>query len=163
VARILGLDPGKATGMAVYDTDTLSFVRMDETPRGIYGFKPAFNAMWGSVFNPLRLTHLACEGFTLRSSNKFTADLSGVEIIGWMKGEGLWHQNNPEPIQHMTLTRLRKNVDKYQDSVITHLMQEAGFKIGEGHTRMAGSVAVWYAAKVLKHIPTLELLSGREK
>ena len=161
--RILGIDPGKSTGLAVYDTDTLSFIRMDETPKGIYGFKPAFKGLYGGMHSPLGITHLACEGFTLRSSNKFTADLSGVEIIGWMKGEGLWHQNNPEPIQHMTLTRLRKNVDKYQDSVITHMMQDAGFKIGEGHTRMAGSVAVWYAVKVLKHRPTLELLSGREK
>ena len=161
--RILGIDPGLATGMAVYDTDTLSFVRMDETPKGVHGFKPAFKALNGGLISPLGITNIACEKFTLRSSNKFTADLSGVEIIGWMKGEGLWSNVNPEPIQHMTLTKLRKNKDDYAKSVITAMMKEAGFKIGAGHTRMAGSVAVWYAAMVLKHKPTLELLSGREK
>lgn len=159
--RILGIDPGLATGLAVYDTDTLSFIRMDETPKGIYGFKQPFKALWGGAFNPLGVTHLSCENFTLRSSNKFTADLSGVEIIGWLKGEGLWHSHNPEPIQHMTLTKLREKVDSYADSKITHMMKRDKFKIGKGHTRMAGSVAVWYAAMVLKHEPTLEMLSPR--
>lgn len=146
--------------MAVYDTDTLSFVRMDETPKGIYGFKEPFRALFGGTFSPLGITHLSCENFTLRSSNKFTADLSGVEIIGWLKGEGLWGRN-PEPIQHMTLTKLREKTDSYADSKITRMMKRDGFKIGKGHTRMAGSVAVWYAAKVLKHEPTLNMLSGR--
>jgi hypothetical protein len=41
-------------------------------------------------------------------------------------------------------------------------MKEAGFKIGKGHTRMALSVAVWYAAMRLKHIPTLEMLKAKE-
>ena len=153
---ILGVDPGKATGLALYDLVSCTFVHMEETGKGIKGFKYPFKQLLQT--DPW----VACEGFTLRSSNAFTADLSGVKIIGWLEGEELC-ATFPEPIQHMTLTRLRKNVDKYQDSVITHMTQDAGFKIGEGHTRMAGSVAVWYAAKVLKHRPTLELLSGRDK
>lgn len=162
VTRILGIDPGLATGFAIYDLDTRSVEFVKETPQGIYGFKPAYKDLNGSAFNnPHGITHVACEGFTLRSSNKFTADLSGVEIIGWMKGEGQWGAHNPEPVQHMTLTKLRKNKDKYQDSVITKMMKDAGFAIGKGHTRMALSVGVWYAAKILKHVPTLELLSHK--
>lgn len=159
--RILGSDPGLATGLAVYDTDTLSFIEMQETASGIKGYKPQFMAYMGGLTSPLGITHSVCENFTLRSSNKFTADLSGVEIIGWLKGEEYWGKHNPEPSQHMQLTRLRKKKDNYADSVITKMMKRDGFKIGKGHTRMAGSVAVWYAAMVLKHRPTLELLKPR--
>jgi hypothetical protein len=152
---ILGIDPGKATGLALYDLDTCKFIHMEETPNGVRGFLHPFLRLQ----HPDR--HVVCEGFTLRASNEFTANLQGVEIIGWLKGED-YCDTFPEPVQHMTLSRLRKNKDKYQDSPVTHLMKQAGFKIGEGHTRMAGSVAMWYAAKVLKHRPTLELLSPRE-
>lgn len=162
--RILGTDPGLATGLAIYNTDTLKVEHAQETQKGIYGYKPAFMDLMGTAFyNPFRIDYIVCENFTLRSSNKFTADLHGVEIIGWLKGEGYWGADaNPEPSQHMTLTRLRQKKDNYADSVITHMMKDAGFKIGKGHTRMALSVAVWFAATRLKHIPTLELLKPRD-
>ena len=152
---ILGIDPGLATGMAVYNLDTLKVDHVQETPDGIKGFKYPFLGLQNS-------SYVACEKFTLRASNKFVADLHGVEIIGWLKGEGYWGLHNPEPSQHMTLTKLREKKDKYQDSVITHMLQDAGFKIGKGHTRMALSVAVWYAAMRLKHMPTLELLKPKD-
>lgn len=135
---------------------------VQETPDGIYGFQEPFKDIW-LMGRQGEIAFSACENFTLRSSNKFTADLHGVEIIGWLKGEGYWTEGaNPEPSQHMTLTRLRQKKDNYADSVITHMMKEAGFKIGKGHTRMALSVAVWYAAMRLKHIPTLEMLKAKE-
>lgn len=152
------MDPGLATGTAIYDLETCTFVRMDETPLGIRGFTRPFKALYNAV---LEVDHIACEGFTLRSSNKFTADLSGVEIIGWLKGQQ-YEVTYPEPSQHMTLTRLRKNKDDYAESPVTKLMKSQGFKIGAGHSRMAGSVAIWYAAKILNHRPTLELLKPRE-
>jgi hypothetical protein len=131
---------------------------MWETGNGIKGFKQPFLS---TVENDLVGLPVACEGFTLRAKNKFTADLSGVKIIGWLEGEELCDAF-PEPIQHMSLNKLREKKDKYQDSVITHLMQEAGFKIGKGHTRMALSVALWYAAMILKHEPTLAMLKPKE-
>jgi hypothetical protein len=152
----LGIDPGLATGMAIYNTETLKVEYVQETPDGVKGFKHPF------LRDIKRVDCWSVENFTLRSSNKFTADLHGVEIIGWLKGEDYWGVNNPEPSQHMTITRLREKVDKYQDSVITHMLQAAGFKIGKGHTRMALSVAVWYAAMRLKHLPTLELLKPKD-
>jgi hypothetical protein len=154
--RILGTDPGLATGIAIYNTDTCKVEYVKETPDGIYGYQDYFLGL------RLETDYSVVENFTLRSSNKFTADLHGVEIIGWLKGEGYWGKDNPEPSQHMTLTRLRQKKDNYADSVITKMMKEAGFKIGKGHTRMALSVAVWYAAMRLKHIPTLEMLKAKE-
>jgi hypothetical protein len=161
LSRILGIDPGLATGLSVYDTDTLSIVETTETGNGIYGFQPQFKWLMGGMVSPLGVTHMVCEKFTLRSSNEFVADLSGVEIIGWLKGQSFWGKNNPEPVQHMTLTKLRKNKDKYPDSPVTKLMKRDGHKIGKGHTRMASSTAIWYAAMVLKHEPTLRMLSGK--
>lgn len=155
---ILGIDPGLATGIAVYDTDTLKTHWVVETGKGIKGFRDFWKQPVGPEIGSFE--HTASENFTLRSSNKFVADLSGVKINGWLEGEELC-ATFPEPIQHMTLCRLREKKDNYADSVITKMMKEAGFPIGAGHTRMALSVAVWYAAKVLKHKPTLEMLSGR--
>lgn len=158
---IKGIDPGLSTGIALYDLDTCKPIYMEQTGRGIKGFRES-SLSWATAHNFEPIEHVVCEGFTLRSSNKFTADLSGVEIIGWLKGAYLC-DTFPEPIQHMTITKLRKNTDDYRKSVITKMMKEAGFKIGAGHTRMALSVAVWYAAKVLKHRPTLELLQPKGK
>lgn len=154
---VIGVDPGKATGIAVYDLSTCKPVHMEETGNGIKDFVRVYQGLESD--DDYCNSYTACEGFTLRSSNEFTANLQGVEIIGWLKGEALC-ATFPEPVQHMTITKLRKNKDKYQDSVITKMMQEAGFPIGAGHTRMALSVAVWYAAMKLKHKPTLEILSG---
>ena len=158
---VLGLDPGLATGMAVYDLETCKVIRAIEAPKGIKGFKQPFLQLRYVPAWPDREVLVACEGFTLRSSNKFTADLSGVKIIGWLEGEEEC-ETFPEPVQHMTITRLRKNKDDYKKSVITKMMKDAKFPIGAGHNRMALSVAVWYAAMVLKHRPTLELLKARD-
>lgn len=160
--RVLGIDPGLATGTAIYDLETCKFIRMDELPNGIDGFTLPYRAFTGST--TMGITHVAAEKFTLRGSNKFTAGLQGVEILGWLYGEcQIVRSKCPEPSQHMQLTRLRKNKDDYADSIVTKMMKAEGFKIGKGHTRMAGSVAVWYAAMVLKHRPTLEMLKPREK
>lgn len=150
------MDPGLATGLAIYDTDLCEFRHMAQIDNGVRDFAQEFLGISEQA-------HIdVCENFTLRSSNKFTADLSGVEIIGWLKGEGYWGKHNPEPSQHMTITRLRKNKDDYAKSPVTKLMKSCGFKIGKGHSRMAGSVAIWYAAMVLKHEPTLEMLKPKE-
>lgn len=156
MSLILGIDPGLATGMALYNLETCQLDYAEETGNGIKGFKrPFLESLEDAEF-------VVCENFTLRAKNNFTADLSGVKIIGWLEGEELC-ATFPEPIRHMSLTKLREKKDKYQDSVITHMFQGTSFKIGKGHTRMALSVAVWYAAMILKHEPTLELLKPKDK
>lgn len=161
---VIGVDPGKATGIAVYDLTSNKVIEVHETQNGIKGFKPVFldlvNA-YGVGTSHWDKAHVACENFTLRSSNKFTANLDGVKIIGWMEGEE-YGEAFPEPSQHMQLTRLREKKDSYADSPVTRMMKEAGCKIGKGHTRMGLSVAVWFAAMRLKDIPTLELLKPKD-
>jgi hypothetical protein len=155
------LDPGLATGSAIFDTETLSFIRMDELSHGNHGFKDPFNVLRTSEH--LGVEHIVAEKFTLRSSNKFTADLHGVEILGWLYGEKhIVRSRCPEPSQHMQLTRLRKKKDNYAESVFTNMMKRDKYRIGKGHTRMAGSVAMWYAAMMLKDRSVLELLKPKD-
>jgi hypothetical protein len=141
------LDPGKASGLSVYNTDTLVVEYMEEAQNGVLGFVPAFLGI-KAMFKP---DAVACESFTLRSSNKFVADLSPVESIGWLRGEGFKVTFVP-PSTHKTLVK---------DAPLNRLMKAGGFPIGAGHTRDSLRVGLWYAAKVLKHRPTLELLSNR--
>jgi hypothetical protein len=61
----------------------------------------------------------------------------------------------------MTLTKLGEK-DPKADSKVTKMMKLQKYKIGKGHTRMAGSVAMWFAARRLYHEPTLELLKPKE-
>jgi hypothetical protein len=62
----------------------------------------------------------------------------------------------------MQLTRLRQKKDNYAESVVTKLMKRDKYRIGKGHTRMAGSVAMWYAAMMLKDRSVLELLKPKD-
>lgn len=146
--RILGCDPGKASGLAVYNLSAGTVEYMEEAPDGVRGFVPAFMGIY-TMFKP---AYVVCESFNLRSSNKFMADLSGVESIGWLRGEG-YKVEYVTPSAHKTLVK---------DSKLTPLMKDGGFKVGAGHTRDALRTAVWFAAMRLKHKPTLELLSSHK-
>lgn len=146
--KILGCDPGKASGLAVYDTDAGVALYMDEAHNGVQGFVPAFCA----IYKTFRPDYIVCESFNLRPGNKFLADLSGVEAIGWLRGEG-YKAEYVTPAQHKTLV---------PDAVLTPMMKDAGFPVGAGHTRDALRTAVWYAVKVLKHRPTIEKLKAKE-
>lgn len=143
---ILGLDPGKASGIAVYDTEG-SVLHMVEASAGVNGFVDEFE-LAEQAYEP---DYIVCEKFDLRPGNKFLADLTPVECIGWLKGEG-YRPEYVTPAQHKGLVK---------DSVLTPMMKEAGFPVGAGHTRDALRTAVWFAAVKLKHIPTLEMLKPR--
>ena len=81
---ILSIDPGKATGFVEvsYDPDTahLGDVRMGV----LDGVDNALNYI-RSYASTRGKTIVVYEGFTLSAGNQYTADLSGVEIIGALK------------------------------------------------------------------------------
>lgn len=144
---ILGCDPGKASGLAVYDLGG-RVLYMDEAQDGVLGFVPAFRAI-RHIYKP---DYVVCEKFDLRPGNKFLADLSPVEAIGWLKGEG-YKAEYVTPSQHKSLVK---------DATLTPMMKAAGFPVGAGHTRDALRTAVWFAAMKLKHRETLEMLKAKE-
>lgn len=145
---ILGIDPGLATGMAIYDAERQEVVHMEQSEKGVLGFAEAFDRLT-YAYDPL---HIVLERFDLRPGNKFLPDLSPVECIGWVKGEG--HKvDYATPAQHKSLVK---------DKTLNPLMKSGNFKVGAGHSRDALRIAVWFAAKRLNHRPTLELLKPKE-
>lgn len=87
---VVGLDPGKSTGIVICsysETEPLSVLEKIVTHNGIDGFSD----WWHSCGDSLSEAEWAVESFVLRGSNDFVADLSGVEIIGFLKGMKLPH------------------------------------------------------------------------
>jgi hypothetical protein len=121
---------------------------MEQSEHGVLGFVDAFVAL-KETYRP---AHIVCERFDLRSSNKFLADLSPVECIGWLKGEA-YSVEYVMPSQHKTLVK---------DRTLNPLMKAGKFKVGAGHSRDALRIALWFAAMRLKHVPSLELLKAKE-
>lgn len=148
MSLILACDPGKASGLVLYSLTEQRPVIMEQSEGGVLGFTERFKFLYG-WWKP---AFVVCESFQLRSSNKFVADLSPVECIGWLKGQR-YAVEYVTPSQHKTLVK---------DKTLNPLMKAGNFKVGEGHTRDALRIAVWFAAKKLNHRPTLELLKPRD-
>lgn len=83
MAKILSIDPGKATGFAVveYDPATGDFRDREQFTLSSYEAMSFLRAYSGTIG---RVT-VVYESFELSAGNQFTADLSGVEIIGALK------------------------------------------------------------------------------
>lgn len=156
---VLGVDPGLATGLAVWNTKTQLIEYMEEAQNGVLGVSvllPQLVKRWKPKI-------IVWETFQLRSGNDFLADLSGVESLGWAKGTG-YYGAGTAPATHKTFNKLGKN-DPKPLSPITRLMKEQGVPIGAGHTRDALSIAIHYACTKLKDRATLatyqRLLKGK--
>lgn len=96
---VLSIDPGVATGFALGHYDDSSAYQLQWVTTlhdGLDGFlewwqeHTDYYEGWGNVFDhfgvyPSKMS-VVIEGFRPRGGNNFTADLSGVEIIGYLKG-----------------------------------------------------------------------------
>ena len=152
---IKGIDGGLATGIAYWDTESQYIVNLVETGNAARGVRVEFD-------ETEHYDVLVAETFQLRAGNKFLADLSTVEVNGWLKGDFVW-DNGVAPNVHKTFNGLGEK-DPKAKSPITLLMKEQGWKIGEGHTRDALSIAFWYACVKLKDratIATYQRLKGK--
>ena len=86
--RVLSIDPGKATGLALgyYDDNhPYRFASAWLTQDGIKGFRDWWIGIDGDRFMEDPGTEIVVEGFVLRGNN-FLPSLLGVEIIGYLKG-----------------------------------------------------------------------------
>jgi hypothetical protein len=146
----MGIDPGLASGVAVWDTAEQKIINMAQTEDGVNGLAPLVRE-WAIEYRP---NHIVWEKFTLRAGNKFLADLSSVECIGWAKAEG-YYEHNVIPSTHKTFNWLGDGLPK-ADSPITKLMKEQGWKFGAGHSRDALSIAVWFSCAKGKDRATFE-------
>lgn len=153
---IKGLDAGKASGIVYWDTGTQCIHFPHEAQNGVLGVAEEFQLDY-------HYDILVAETFQLRAGNKFLADLSTVEVNGWLRGQGLWDKG-VAPNVHKSWNKLGERDPKAQ-SPITRLMKEQGVPIGAGHVRDALSIAIHYACTKLKCPATLEtharLLKGK--
>lgn len=144
---IKGLDAGKASGIVYFDTGTQLILSAHEAQEGVLGVAEEFQI-------ERHYDTLIAETFQLRAGNKFLADLSTVEVNGWLKGQGLWDKG-VAPNVHKSFNRLGEK-DPKASSPVTRLMKEQGVPIGAGHTRDALSICIWFACTKLKCPATLE-------
>lgn len=151
---IKGLDAGLASGIVYWDTGTQRIVRWEQAANGVEGVAQEFDSEF-------HYDVLVAESFTLRAGNKFLADLSTVEVNGWLKGQYLWDKS-VAPNVHKAFCRLGAK-DPKANSPITKLLKEQGVPIGAGHVRDALSIAIWYSCTKLKDPATLALYARLTK
>ena len=141
---ILGVDPGKATGYAVYDSEAqkvlLAEIHNDGPLECVERLTDLF--YW---YTPDEKVY---ESFIPRWGQKF--DLDGVYLIGAMEAftEG-W--NVVKPSEHKAVVK---------DSVLNPLMKSTGIPIGAGHSRDALRLCLYVSAVRLREHSTLQLLTG---
>lgn len=144
-------DPGKATGLAHGYFD-------DQTPFELDGAMiigpEAFEDYiweWGTPAEPTDPIRIY-EGFRLRSGNKFTADLTGVELIGQMK-----------LVARKRLITLHKQMPTDKALVHDSVLKAAGIwqtgkMVGHADGRDANDAIIHILAYLKKtgHVPTIE-------
>ena len=147
---LIAIDPGKSTGIiegTYSENQPLEIMSKTVTHNGIQGFAEWY---WEGVpfwsHEPIWIV----EDFTLRGSNDFVADLSGVEIIGFLKGMAI-----PVHWQSRTLKHL------VPDLVLKHngywfTGKDVGHTDGRDCNDAAIHALAWLAKQ--KHEPTLRQL-----
>ena len=144
--RVLAIDPGAKTGIALYDTDT-KFLALEIIPKGLEGFQ-----RWWSFKGPLMLDNsvtIVCESFEAEEGTH-GLDLTPVEIIGWLKGLGVpihWQRRNQRGKGKLITPAVLKRAGLYP----------ARGELREGHQVAALQHALAYLVKI-RHRPTIELL-----
>lgn len=148
---IIGVDPGgilpgttSGTGYAVLNTENMQIEVMREdnhTPQAFVGTLLRLQDEFPEAI-------MVYEGFKPRWGQKF--ELDSVYLIGALRTEFGERVPNVMPSVHMSAVPITK---------LTALMKSHGYKVRRGHARMALSVAVYYAAFVLREPTVLEFLA----
>lgn len=152
--RVLAIDPGAKSGIALYDTDT-KFLALEIIPNGLAGFQRwwSFHIELAAASQMGNLT-IVCESFEVEEGTH-GIDLTPVEIIGWLKGL-------PVVIQWQ-----RRNQRGKASLVSNAVLKQAGLypkrgELKEGHQVEALRHALAYLVKI-RHMPTILLLHPREE
>lgn len=94
---------------------------------------------------------IVCESFLPRWGQKF--ELDSVYLIGALQGRFGKQLQMVAPATHMGLVPKAK---------LTDLMKAQGYKVGKGHSRMALSVALYYAAFKMRDLEALAFLEPKD-
>lgn len=160
MAIIVACDPGgikpgthSGTGYAVLDTEGMKILRME-----IANHKPSECAdHMQALYRHFMTNYIVAEGFTPRWGQPFSLD--SVYLLGGMQAViGEDRLKLVLPSQHTS-----KDPKKAFTPVpkLTKLMKDQGYKVGEGHSRMALSVAIYYAVAKLKDKNAIDWKANR--
>ncbi|WP_346927341.1 hypothetical protein [uncultured Arthrobacter sp.] len=147
--RVLAIDPGAQTGVALFDADAQKIVVSLIIPNGLKGIQNYFE--FGEV--GFHVDAVVVESFEAEEGTH-GIDYTPIEIIGWLKGLGV-------PIQWQ-----RRNQRGKGKLISTAVLKRAGLypkrgELREGHQVEALRHALAYLVKV-RHRPTIELLHPKE-
>lgn len=145
-----GIKPGtnSGTGYAVLDTEDMSILEM-EIANHNPGECVRNMKLLRSGYSMEEEAHVLVEGFIPRWGRPFSLD--SVYLIGGLQGYFGLELMMVNPSVHMGLVPKPK---------ITALMKAQGYAVGRGHSRMALSVAVYYAAFQLRDENALDFLQS---
>lgn len=159
MAVIVSCDPGgikpgthSGTGYAVLDTTSGNILHMQIANHDPY----TCVGVMQSLEKAFSADHIVCEGFVPRYGTPFKLD--SVYLIGALQGHFGKELHLVLPSAHTS-----KDPKKAFTPIpkLTELMKAQGYKVGKGHSRMALSVAIYYAATKLSDHNVLDWKSGR--
>lgn len=159
MAIIVAADPGgikpgthSGTGYAVLDTEGMEILHMQIANHGPY----TCVGVMQSLEKEFHADHMVCEDFVPRWGQPFKLD--SVYLIGALQGHYNTDLKLVLPSQHTS-----KKSEKAFTPVpkLTKLMKDQGYKVGQGHSRMALSVAIYYATVKLKDKNAIDWKANR--
>lgn len=151
---LLGVDPGgiepgphSGTGYAVLDTEGMKILHASIANHNPF----ECNAYYESLREEYRPDVLLSEGFVPRWGQPF--ELDSVYLIGGLQSLYNGALKLVLPSVHMSHVSREK---------LTELMEQHNIAIGEGHSRMALSLCVYYAAFKLQDAEAIHYLLGEQ-
>jgi len=153
--RVLAIDPGAKTGIALYDTDT-RFLALEIIPNGLEGFQRwlGFRDFLLLEIQAEELT-LVVESFELEEGSHGIDYESPLQIIHWLESLNI-------PIV------FQRRMQRGKDRLITDaVLKRAGLYPPRGEVKEKHHVeALRHALSFLvrqRHLPTINLLHPREE
>lgn len=150
--KILWLDPGLATGVCLFNSDTLKI----EYSHIVEGGQPGFIQWYRSIGQGLAqdCEVVGCESFELEEGTH-GVDLTPVEIISWLKPIGVvdvWQRRNQRGKAKLISVAVLKRAGLYP----------ARGELGGGHQVAALQHLLAYLIRQ-RHRPTIQLLHPKEQ
>jgi len=150
IVRVLAIDPGAKTGIALFDSETCKAEFLHIVPNGLTGFQEWIEFS----FFPFDYDVLVCESFEMEEGTH-GIDLTPMEIIGYLKGLGV-------PIVFQR--RMQRGKDKL---ISVPVLKRADLypprgQVREGHQIAALQHALSFLVRQ-RDINTIKLLHPREE
>lgn len=152
MTRVMWIDPGQGSGVAVFDASTLKVEHLEI----VYGGLKGFVGWWRSVGHSLAINCdvIGCESFELEEGTHGVV-LTPVEIISWLKPIGVvdvWQRRNQRGKDKLLTDAVLKRAGLYP----------ARGEVGDKHQVEALRHALNYLIRK-RHLGTIKLVHPQEE